>query len=475
MIYRYFTKDDTVNARLQNRSSSVHKALVQSNGGILAIIIQRETLTSPPVVTTERELVGRILISPSFARSERLSTLLTYVCDMTFKGREDEINEQHIGHAVFGRSADYDSSIDGIVRTQASRLRQRLDLYFQQEGAAEPVRLTIPRGSYVPIFEPRQNPPPATQPDLPSLPSAPHPQSIATHTRSQATPWLPWALCVLLLAMVVMLGFRERYLARIAYPPVDQHLFWSHLLVKGQPTLIVPADSGLVLYHNISGRDLALNEYLQGSYRDQKSPVMTYRPNATLSDWTINLADRRYTSIVDMNAIDSLERRVRGYQSELQIRYARDVRPNDLKSGNAILLGASEANPWVELYERNMNFVFHNDYKANVFSVLNRSPRPEEPKQWDSVGNDPQRRVYCLVAYVPNLAGKGNALILEGTSMSGTEGAWDFVSDDALLLPFLKRIQRPDGSIPHFELLLGNQNMNASAVQSRILAWRIVD
>jgi hypothetical protein len=32
--------------------------------------------------------------------------------------------------------------------------------------------------------------------------------------------------------------------------------------------------------------------------------------------------------------------------------------------------------------------------------------------------------------------------------MSGTEGAWDFVSDDAQLLPFLKRIQRPTEASP---------------------------
>src|SRR3984957_12176720 len=103
----------------------------------------------------QRELLRRILVSPTFARSERLCALLTYVCDMTFKGREAEINEQLIGHAVFGRSENYDSSVDGIVRTQASRLRQRLELYFNEEGLDEPVRIVIPRGGYVPVFEPR--------------------------------------------------------------------------------------------------------------------------------------------------------------------------------------------------------------------------------------------------------------------------------------------------------------------------------
>ncbi len=55
-----------------------------------------------------RELVSRIVVSPTFARSERLNALLTYVCDMTLKGRESEINEQKIGHAVFGRARDYE-------------------------------------------------------------------------------------------------------------------------------------------------------------------------------------------------------------------------------------------------------------------------------------------------------------------------------------------------------------------------------
>ena len=87
-----------------------------------------------------RELVHRIVHSPTFARSERLGTLLTFVCDLALKGREAEINEQKIGQAVFGRSQDYDSAADGIVRSQASRLRQRLDLYFQQEGVDEPIR-----------------------------------------------------------------------------------------------------------------------------------------------------------------------------------------------------------------------------------------------------------------------------------------------------------------------------------------------
>jgi len=145
-----------------------------------------------------------------------------------------------------------------------------------------------------------------------------------------------------------------------------------------------------------------------------------------------------------------------------------------LKTGTVILLGASSANPWVELFERNMNFVLEDDYPS-LYTVLNRSPQHAEPAKWESVRNDPQRRVFGVVAYLPGLAGDGSALILEGTSMAGTETATDFVADDTQLLPFLHRIRRPNGTLPHFEVLLGTQNMGTSSVCSQILAWRTIN
>jgi hypothetical protein len=420
-----------------------------------------------------RELLHRIVASPTFVRSERLCSLLLYVCDMTFKGRGDEINEQKIGQAVFGRSRDYDSTIDGIVRTQASRLRQRLEQYFSDEGAREAVQIVIPRGGYVPVFEPRTIKPPNIETEslngssvLPVLQPVRPPRT----ERFTSLQILPWALCLLLAAAVMVLALRGR--DRPVTAQATSHPLWGHIFSADRPTLVVPADSGLVIYHDMSRRDFGLHEYLLGEYRNDQRGQNVFAATTSAKDWQANLASRRYTSIVDLDEILSLEQLASRAASKLQVRYARDLRPNDLKSGNVILIGASEANPWVELFERNMNFVFQDDYKTGVFSVVNRSPQPGEPARWDSVWNDPQRRVYGLVAYVPNLAGDGNALILEGTSMSGTEAARDFVMDDSQLLPFLKRTQRKDGSVPHFEVLLGTQNISASAVRSNLLAWR---
>ncbi len=435
-----------------------------------------------PAVCSEeacRELVRRIVHAPTFVRSERLGTLLTYVCDLTLQGRAEEINEQKIGHAVFGRLQDYDSAVDGIVRSQASRLRQRLELYFQREGADEPVRIVIPRGGYVPVFEvqealvsdPLLAEPAQTIPEI-AL-SAPEPLANA-RSKTYLRPWLLLSLNLLLVSMLIGLWIHDRRIL----PPVavaqQKHPFWSHLFRKDQVTMVVAPDSGLVLFHCLSGQDMDLKGYLDGAYRSEAKGLPQISPSATRKDWLLDLANRRYTSIVDLQAVLSLKDRARSLGSEVNVRYARDLRPNDFKTGTVILLGMSSANPWIELFEQHMNFVLKDDY-TRAYWVLNRNPQKGEPARWETLRSDSQRGVFGVVAYMPNVAGDGNALILEGVSMAGTEAASDFVDDDAQLLPFLNQIRKPDGTLPYFELLLGTQNMGASAVRSQILAWRTMN
>lgn len=450
---------------------------------------KRERVEDPPWSTrtasatawpelAHRELVSRIVISPTFARSERLSTPLTYVCDMALKGRNRELNEQRIGHAVFGRSPDYDSSVDGIVRTQASRLRQRLDLYFEQEGVEESVRIVIPKGGYVPVFMPRQSAEEsrnvtsqlqaATSTALP-LPASDS-VSAAPHPKGQS---LPWTLCILLFGAIAVLLMRDHIKSMAETASVPPHPLWSQIFSPQRPTLEVPGDSGLVLSHVFDGRNVPLNEYLLGDYRNANVNFSGRPLSPEMRLLRAEVTNRRYTSIVDLEAAATLDQISTLAHSSLQIRYARDLRPNDLKNGNVILIGVFEANPWIELFERNMNFILHNNYKTRVFSVVNRRPQADEPSHWDSIWDDPQHKVYGVVAFTPNLSEYGNPLLIEGTSMAGTEAAWDFISDDSELLPFLKKIQRPDGKIPHFELVLLTQNM--SAVHSSLLAWRTIN
>jgi hypothetical protein len=420
---------------------------------------------------SRRELVGRVVASPPFSKAERLSSLLVYVCDVALDGRADELSEQNIGESVFGRSRDYDSANDGIVRAQVSRLRQRLGLYFDGEGANEPVRIVIPRGGYVPFFEPRL-PERAEVPASKPIPIAdsviPPGESPLVEGRRSTGAAVSWSLVVVLAAAVLVLLLKDAGVFRKAeqiHP--DGHPFWSQMFAAGQQTTIVLADSNLVVWQGFMKRDVGLAEYLSGDYRTTIPPTAT-----ALEKDVVQVARGRYTSMIDVEMVQYFSRISRLEKGTLDVRYARDLRPNDLKQGNIILSGAPEANPWVQLFERDMNFVFSYDRAHQVTSVLNRVPQGSEPRQWTSTVTDKQHQVYGVVAYLPDLSGNGNVLILEGTTIAGTESALDFVSDDSQMLPFLKEVRRPDGRLPHFEVVLGTNNMSGSAVKNSILAWR---
>jgi len=118
-----------------------------------------------------------------------------------------------------------------------------------------------------------------------------------------------------------------------------------------------------------------------------------------------------------------------------------------------------------------MTFVFSKNPATNRSSIENRAPRNGEPSRWDLADG----RAYALVDFLPGLTDHGNALLIGGTSMTGTESALDFISDDTQLLTFLQRIQRPDGRLPHFQVVLGTQGVTGSSVHSQILAWRVMD
>jgi tetratricopeptide (TPR) repeat protein len=58
-----------------------------------------------------------------------------------------------IAAELYARVSGYDPKTDSTVRVEAGRLREKLRRYYQQHGAGDPIRITIPRGAYVPQFE----------------------------------------------------------------------------------------------------------------------------------------------------------------------------------------------------------------------------------------------------------------------------------------------------------------------------------
>jgi TolB-like protein/Flp pilus assembly protein TadD len=96
--------------------------------------------------------LGRILASPGFCRNERLTQLLKFVVEQHLEGKAGEIKESVIAMEVFGRGADHDPKQDSIVRTEASRLRARLNEYYLGDGKNDALIIQLPKGGYTPVF-----------------------------------------------------------------------------------------------------------------------------------------------------------------------------------------------------------------------------------------------------------------------------------------------------------------------------------
>jgi hypothetical protein len=160
-----------------------------------------------------RETLERILASETFGRSERARKLLRYLVERQQAGEADRLKGFSIAVDVFGKDADFDSATDAVVRVQAGRLRELLQQYTATEGACDPVRIVIPRGSYVPTYErnlvrpvaePEAAPEPAVAPPgADALAGAAPLPSIA---RQLKLVWLAFGLVV---AMLGVLIFRQ--------------------------------------------------------------------------------------------------------------------------------------------------------------------------------------------------------------------------------------------------------------------------
>jgi len=112
-----------------------------------------------PVLSLEHEAIrsqlAQILASSEFRGSQRCQEFLRFVVEQTLAGHAGVMKERTIGTEAFGRAADYDTNLDGVVRIKASEVRKRLSLYYAGSGKAANVVIELPVGSYVPNFTAR--------------------------------------------------------------------------------------------------------------------------------------------------------------------------------------------------------------------------------------------------------------------------------------------------------------------------------
>lgn len=414
------------------------------------------------------ELVRRIASSPQFRRAAKLREFLAYVVEQTLRGQGDSLNEQQIGRAVFGRGADYSPSEDNVVRAHARQLRVKLSEYFSSKGKDELLVLEIPKGSYVPVFSPRES--------VPAAPVAEIPGRWSVRISPRVLSLVGLAVLLGSLGTTVFLTVQNRTLQRqiaatLASPgaPLLAPLAW--VFEPDRSVSLVVADSCFGLMQDLAGRPASLEEYLDPEF------WQSVRPSSGASKDGERLMhrvrSRELTSYADV-LLAARILRLTGPRAKMSIRFARDIRPRELDSGNYIFLGSAYANPWVALYDRKRNFRIQVDATSRQ-SIVNKTPRPGERASYYMLGEDGvPGATYGLIAFCPSVGATGNVLLIEGTNMEGTEAAGSMILDPKSARDILSMAGIPENgrSHPFFEVLIETKVLAGEPSQTRVIAWR---
>ncbi|WP_156993580.1 hypothetical protein [Terriglobus sp. TAA 43] len=356
------------------------------------------------------------------------------------------------------------------------QLRQRLDLYYSSEGAGNEFRIDIPKGGYIAVVERQAVRKVSEAPAIIAPVSPPPSVSVASVPVPPTPSRKPYVFAIALLGIAVLvLGdicIQQRRVASVPVARKGPIPLWQALFTSDRKTLIVPGDAALDMFTIWEQKSVPLDWYATHTYdRESKASVP---PSHT----DVPLATRSVTPMADLALVANLVRApehmgMPELEKNIEVRYARDIVVADTHDNNLILIGPESFDPWVTLYQPEMDFVAHYDYVSDVYTIQNKSPRAGEQASYIYRRIKPNLKNYTHIALLTNSQGQGRVLIVEGTSMGTTYGAVNFLTSEWLYAPVLRQATDSSGRLHDFEVLLSGDFIHGGVGNSKVVAFHV--
>lgn len=155
------------------------------------------------------------------------------------------------------------------------------------------------------------------------------------------------------------------------------------------------------------------------------------------------------------------------------IRYPRFLSIGDFRDFNIILLGSVHTDPWVSLFQDELNFRLTFLPTVNDSFVKNEHPGKGEQPVYRNQSGPSHQITYGVIDYLPNLNASGHVLLIQGLNMAGTHAAANILMQTSNLDRWIKAALKPDGSLRPFELLVRCDTLEADAPKGEIIAMRV--
>lgn len=428
-----------------------------------------------------------VLQGEAFRGSHRSAQFLRFVLNQAISGHCDELKERLIGIELFGRSPNYDTGEDAIVRVTASDVRRRLLQHYGIYGTGSEFRISLPLGSYIPEIardvpartdapdEKEMQAPTEANLDVPvPSPTQMHEEassSVEEEPSSKASgarrfwTWRKALLGCAGIAVVCTFALWQRSQAT----RVNPGSVWEALFGFRLSTKLITSDPNIAEVQTLTGQIVTLSDYANQRYIPDREKV----PPQTMSLSTEILQRDQAASVDPGIAVGIAQWMDQAKAGHLTIQSARDLRfPDLLKDGNFILLGSPLSNPWALFYSDHLDFRFVFDHSTGQEIVENMHPRGGEPSKYvPTAMGFATGQSFAVVSYLRNPDHLGHVLLIAGADAEGTEAVADLVTDSAGLTAVMRGCGLPRTSpVPNFQLLLRLSTMAGSPGHSDVIA-----
>ena len=402
-----------------------------------------------------------VLQSTQFRTSKQCQSLLRYVVDHSFAGRDELLRERVIGVELFSRPPDYDPAGDPIVRARVAEVRKRLAQYYMSVVHHRPfLRIDIPVGSYRATFAWREenthDPLPASAQALTelleeplsvtavSIPEAPVNPALSEPRRSL----LKWGgLAGLVIAICAL--FIIRMGVWRSSPQTSFDMFWAPIFKSGEPVLIY-TPTNLVYAVPIEWMNRFTDEQLESPGRGTEfGPGKTVDPQSLTANPDVFVV--KQDAAAGAALVSLLTRRGKSYD----MRYGRDISFGDLRSRPTILLGAFN-NSWTLEMTNQLRFVF--DKRLRIQDQVDTT------KFWSMSTTDD----YAVVSRLLNPATGGVLIAVAGIGQNGTLAAAEFLIDQQHIAELAKRAPS-DWSKRNIQMVLHTKIVADTPSQTEII------
>ncbi len=392
-----------------------------------------------------REQLDRMLGNALFSHSKRYPTLLRYVVEHALDGRTDQVKERTLGIEVFGRSPDYDTNQDPVVRTTAGEIRKRIAQYYYEPDHWNELRIELPCGTYVPEFHV-----PVSPPSVAAEPAPAPPPAIAWWRSRQA---LAVAACALLAGVVVLTAWLKPWVPR---PALDR--FWAPVLDSSSPALLCVGQPHFRTFPGIQPVPSAA---------DGTTPTdASAESEMSLND--LYKTGRHYISLWDSLTTTRVAAMLEAKAKPYRIRGELSTSLSDLRDGPAVLVGAFN-NDWTLRLTGPLRFSFHNP-RPRYFAIQDQQNPGMDTWHVDtSLPYLKQSDDYAVISRIKDPTTDRTVVVAAGVAYWGTIAAGEFLTDPKYLEEVGK--SAPAGwERKNMQIVIGTKVIAGNSGPPRVLA-----